>query len=201
MARLDWIFVTTAPDRAWLFPVIRAIPAAVVALAITFSADHSVFLGYLMLGGFAIVSGIIIGVLRPNPLFIAQGAILAIGGVVAFASTQAGLAVLLFLTTALFGVTGIIELVAGLRARGRAPGARDWVFVGGITALFAVVVLLIPADFSQAISIPDKVVPPLTASVILVGALGAYAAIVAVYLVIAGLSLKWAPRASTVSEA
>ena len=58
--------------------------------------------------------------------------------------------------------------------------------------LFAIAVLFIPVDYSQAITIPDKVVPNLTASTILVGALGAYAAIVAVYLVIAGLSLKWA---------
>ena len=198
--------MTTTADRTWLLPVLRAIPAAVVALAITFSADHSVLLGYLALGGFATISGIVITVTArpaayPQVLFILQGVLLTIGGVIAFASTKAGLPFLLFLTSALFGVTGIIELVAGLRARGRLAAARDWIFVGAASALFAVVVLLIPADFSQAITIPDKVVPNLTASVILVGALGAYCAIVAVYLVIAGLSLKWAPPASTVSEA
>ena len=57
--------------------------------------------------------------------------------------------------------------------------------------------LLVPADFVDVISIPGKDVPPLTASVMVVGLLGAYAAIAAVYLVIAGLSLKWAPQAST----
>jgi uncharacterized membrane protein HdeD (DUF308 family) len=198
--------VTTAPDRAWLFPVLRAIPAAAVALAITFSADHSASLGYLALGSFATLTGIVVVVatLRaaypPRP-FLLQGALLVVGGVTAFIAAPAGLPVLLFLTTALFGATGIIELVAGLRARGRLAAARDWIFVGAASALFAIAVLLIPADFTQAISVPGKVVPPLTASVILVGGLGAYAAIVAVYLVIAGLSLKWAPRASTVSEA
>ena len=174
-----------------------------VALVITFMSDHSAFLGYLALGVFSVATGvvIVIAALRgvyPRTSFLAQGALLVIGGAAALVFNQASLAVLLFLTSALFGVTGVIELVTGLRARGRAAAARDWVFVGALSAVFAVAVLLIPVDFVQAITIPDKVVPPLTASVILVGLLGAYAAIAAVYLVIAGLSLKWAPRTSTV---
>jgi uncharacterized membrane protein HdeD (DUF308 family) len=186
--------------------VLRAIPAAAVALAITFSANHSAALGFLALGSFGALTGVVVvaAALRsvyPRGAFLLQGSLLIIGGVIAFIAAPAGLPVLLFLTSALFGATGIIELVTGLRARGRAAAARDWIFVGAASALFAIAVLLIPADYSQAISIPDKVIPPLTASVILVGMLGAYAAIVAVYLVIAGLSLKWAPRASTVSEA
>lgn len=177
-----------------------------VALVITFLADHSAVLGFLALGSFGVASGAVIavGALRgayPLRPFLLQGLLLGIGGVVAFLGTQAGLPFLLFLTSALIGVTGIVELVTGLRARSRVAAARDWVFVGAVSALFALAVLLIPADFVQAITIPDKVVPPLTASVILVGAIGAYAAIVAVYLVIAGLSLKWAPPASSaVSE-
>ena len=197
---------TSTTDRSWTFTILRALPAAAVALVITFMSDHSALLGYLALAVFAVVTGVVIGVaalrgIYPRTSFLAQGALLAIGGVLALAFSQAGLPFLLFLVSALFGVTGIIELVAGLRARGRAAAARDWVFVGALSALFAIAVLLIPVDFVQTITIPDKVVPPLTASVILVGLLGAYAAIVAVYLVIAGLSLKWAPRTSTaVSE-
>ena len=199
--------MTTAPQRTWLFPVLRAIPAAVAALVITFSADHSAALGHLALGSFAVASGMIVVAAAlwgsaPRGPFLALGALLLVGGVAAFVSAQAGLPFLLFLTSAIFGATGILELVAGLRARGRAAAARDWIFVGAASALFAIAALLIPADYSQVITIPDKVVPALTASVILVGALGAYCAIVAVYLVIAGLSLKWAPPASTtVSEA
>ena len=192
-------------DRAWLFPVLRAIPAAVVALVITFSADHSAILGFLALGSFALATGATVavaalrGAYARGP-FLLQGSLLAIGGVFALASARDELPALLALTSVIIGASGIIELVSGLRARGRLAAARDWVFVGAISALFAVLVLLIPADFSHAISIPGKVVPSLTASVILVGALGAYAAIVAVYLVIAGLSLKWAPSASTTAS-
>ena len=169
-------------------------------------ADHSATLGFLALGGFALGTGVIvlIAALRgayPRGPFLLQALLLLIGGVFALVSTREEVPALIALASVIVGASGIIELVTGLRSRGRLAAARDWVFVGAISALFAVIVLLVPADFSQAITIPDKVVPPLTASVILVGSLGAYAAIVAVYLVIAGLSLKWAPQASTVSEA
>jgi len=186
--------------------VLRALPAAVVALVITFSADHSAYLGLIALGSLAVFSGVILvaGAVRgayPRAAFGIQGALLIAGGVVALVFNDAGLPFLLVLTSALLGVTGIIELVTGLRNRGQLAGARDWIFIGGFSTLFAAVVLLVPVDFVDVISIPDKVVPPLTASVMIVGLLGAYAAIVAVYLVIAGLSLKWAPQASaTVTE-
>jgi uncharacterized membrane protein HdeD (DUF308 family) len=195
-------------DRSWSLTVLRALPAAVVALVITFSADHSAFLGLLALGGFAVVTGalLVAGALRgayPRGSFLLQGAILVVGGIVALALNGAGLVTLLVLTSTLLGVTGIIELVAGLRARGHLAHARDFIFVGGFSALFAAAVLLVPVDFVDVITIPGKEVPPLTASIMVVGLFGAYAAIVAVYLVIAGLSLKWAPQASapSVSEA
>jgi uncharacterized membrane protein HdeD (DUF308 family) len=195
-------------DRSWSLTLLRALPAAVVALVITFSADHSAYLGLIVLGSFAVFSGVIIiaGAVRgayPRASFGVQGSLLILGGTVALVFNDAGLPLLLVLTSVLLGATGIIELVAGLRARGRLAGARDWVFVGGITALAAVAVLLVPADFVDVISVPGKDVPPLTASIMVVGLFGAYAAIVAVYLVIAGLSLKWAPQASapSVSEA
>ena len=119
-------------------------------------------------------------------------ALLAAGGVAALVFFTQPVAVLLFLVGTLLGVTGALELVGGIVLR-RSAEARDRIFVGGVTALTAIAVLLIPADYNQVISIPDKVVPPLTASVIVVGLFGAYCAIVAVYLVIAGLSAKWAP--------
>ncbi len=188
--------------------MLRAVPAAVVALVITFSADHSPYLGLISLGAFAVFTGVVIiaAAVRgayPRASFGVQGALLVLGGAVALVFNDAGLPLLLVLTSLLLGATGIIELVAGLRARGHLAGARDWVFVGGLSAVAAIAVLLVPADFVDVITIPGKDVPPLTASIMVVGMLGAYAAIVAVYLVIAGLSLKWAPQASTsvVSEA
>ena len=188
--------------------MLRAVPAAVVALVITFSADHSAYLGLITFGSFAVFTGVILvaGAVRgayPRAAFAVQGALLIVGGAAALVFNDAGLVFLLVLTSVLLCVTGVIELVTGLRARGRLAGARDWVFVGGLSALTAIAVLLVPADFVDVITIPGKDVPPLTASIMVVGLFGAYAAVVAVYLVIAGLSLKWAPQASTpsVSEA
>lgn len=189
--------VGTLGDRYWILLIARAIPAAVLALVITFSQDHSASLGHVTLGAFAIVSGAVLLVGSrmlggiPRTVFLVQGVVTVVGGIVALATIDAGLPVLLFLVSALFAITGVLELVTGLRARRAVAVARDWIVVGGLGMLFAVAVLFIPVDYSQAITIPDKVVPNLTASTILVGALGAYAALVAVYLVIAGLSLKW----------
>ena len=72
-------------------------------------------------------------------------------------------------------VTGIVELFAGLRARGRTSAARDWIAVGGFTAVLAIVFLVFPLDAVTA-----------------VGLLGGYFVIVGVYLTIGGFSLKWA---------
>ena len=184
-------------SRPWGVSILRAVPSAVVALVITFSADHSTTLGFVGVGAWALATAIVLayGAMRrllPRSVFVAHAALLAAGGVVALVFSTQPVAVLLFLVGTLLGVTGALELVGGIVLR-RSAEARDRIFVGGVTALTAIAVLLIPADYNQVISIPDKVVPPLTASVIVVGLFGAYCAIVAVYLVIAGLSAKWAP--------
>lgn len=202
LPRLELTLVTTASNRAWVLVVLRAVAAAAVALLITFSADHSTRLGFTALGSLALVTGVILALGARAGAFarlpsLLQGALLVVGGIAAVVLSGATVQALIVLSSALIGVTGIIELVAGVRARGSLPAARDWIFIGALSAVFAVAVLFVPADFVQAITIPDKDVPPLTASVVVVGLLGAYAAIVAVYLVIAGLSLKWAPQAST----
>ena len=53
--------------------------------------------------------------------------------------------------------------------------ARDWIAVGALTALLAIVFLLLPPDAVTA-----------------VGLLCGYLVIVGVYLIIGGFSLKWA---------
>jgi len=184
-------------SRPWGVSILRAVPSAVVALVITFSADHSTTLGFVGVGAWALATAIVLayGAMRgllPRSVFVAHAALLAAGGVAALVFSTQPVAVLLFLVGTLLGVTGALELVGGIVLR-RSAEARDRILIGGVTALTAIAVLLIPADYNQVISIPDKVVPPLTASVIVVGLFGAYCAIVAVYLVIAGLSAKWAP--------
>ena len=193
----------------WYVPLARAVPALALAVVVTFTADHSAPLGLLTFGIYAVVSGAVLvasalrlgakGVVRS--VTFAQGILSVLAGVVALGVPGAGLPFFVFLLTAFAAITGFLELYLGLRSRGRSGSSRDWVFVGGLTALLAIVVLLVPPGFSQSFTGPDEVQRVLTASVIVVGALGAYWAILGVYLVIAGLSLRWAAAPAQVESA
>ena len=186
-------------DRYWAYLVARAVPVAAIAVFITFSADHSVGVGWLSLVVLCSLAGVVVLVGsarmtsgRPRLPLLLQGGVLVVGAVLAAVLLSASLGALTAVLAGVFVASGALELVAGLRSRGLSPVARDWIFLGALSVAFGIAVVLIPVDYSQVITVPGKDVPNLTASVVVVGALGAYAAIAAVYLVIAGLSLKWA---------
>jgi uncharacterized membrane protein HdeD (DUF308 family) len=189
---------------SWIAPLLRAVPAIALAVVVTFSADHSATLGLATFGAFAAFSGAVIVVfaLRQDAgiaraLSLVQGGLGVVVGVAALAVTGGGLSYLVFLVSAWAVVTGFIEVYLGVRAR-RSPAAdakaisRDLTFAGGLTVVLAIIVLVVPPDFSQPFTGPDGVARELTASVIIVGLLGAYWAVLGVFLVIAALSLKWA---------
>jgi hypothetical protein len=187
----------------WYTPASRAVIAGAAALAVTFSADHSASLGFLSLGLFGVVSGSIITItaLRATnrtvdvAVMLAQGAITVITGIVSLVLINGGLPFFILLVTSFAVITGALELYLGFRMRRHGVGhARDAVFVGAVTLGMAIAVLLVPPGFTQTISASDGVERQLTASVIVVGLAGAYWAILAVYLLIAGLSLKWSPE-------
>lgn len=193
----------------WYVPLARAVPAVVLAAVITFSSDHSAALGLLTFGIYAVVAGAVLtasalrlgskGVVRS--VTFAQGILSVLAGVVSLAIPGAGLPFFVFLLTAFAAITGFLELYLGLRSRGRSGSSRDWVFVGAVTALLAIAVLLVPPGYSQTITGPQGFVGELNSSIIVVGILGAYWAIVGVYLVIAGLSLRWARTPAAVKSA
>lgn len=192
----------------WYVPVARAVPALVLAVVITFSPDHSAPLGLITFGIFGVVAGAVLtaaalrapkGVVRTSTL--AQGIVTVLAGVAALAVPAGGLPYFVFVLTSFAAISGFIELYLGLRSSGRRRASRDWIFAGSLTALLALAVLLVPPGFSQAFTGPDGVARELTASIVIVGLLGAYWAILGVYLVIAGLSLKWTPAVHAVSEA
>lgn len=187
----------------WYAVLARAIPAIVLAIVVTFSADHSASLGLTTFGLFAAATGAVItvfalrsatGVVRTLQLI--QGLVTLVAGIAALAMITAGLPFFVLLLTAFAVVTGFLELYLGLRGRRTERAARDWIFVGALTVILAVIVLLVPPGFTQSFVGPDGVARQLTASVIVVGTLGAYWAIAGIYLVIAALSLKWAPDAA-----
>jgi uncharacterized membrane protein HdeD (DUF308 family) len=191
------------PPRLWLATLGRAIVALIVAGVITFSPDHSAGLGFAMFGAFVLATAIVVFVgaiwsfpAGANRSFLASQAIVsAVAGIVALALPGGGLPFLIFILSAWAAISGFLELYVGLRNR-RSALTRDWIFAGATTALFAIAVLIVPPDLNQPLGGVEAVEGTLTASVVVVGALGAYAALLGVYLVIAALSMKWTRDAS-----
>lgn len=178
----------TAPERAgsWLVPVVRGTLALVPAAVITFSQDHSPALGLSVFGVWAIVTGVLVGALSIRLVADrtarwaagANGILTAAAGLIALGlrdTAPNGVGAFTFTVAVWAAVTGILELLAGLRLRGRTPAARDWIAAGALTALLALVFVLLPLD-------------PVTA----VGLLGAYLVVLGVLLLIGGFSQKWA---------
>ncbi|MFF2495573.1 HdeD family acid-resistance protein [Agromyces sp. NPDC058064] len=173
-----------SPERPqyWVVPVVRGLLAVVPAVVITFSPNHSPELGLLVFGIWAVLSGLVVGALSLRllvgrgirSLFAINAVVTVVAGLLAL-SVPGGLPFLLYLVSVWAAVTGFVELYAGLRSRGRTAAARDWIAVGAFTAILAVVFLLLPPDAVTA-----------------VGLLGGYLVILGVFLVIGGLSLKWA---------
>ncbi len=199
-----------AAQRAayWPMPIARAVPAAALAIVITFSADHSAQFGLTAFGVYGVAAGLVLGVVawlrladaRVRPYFLTQAAVTLIAGIVALSvragHTSASEVRFLFLLLTIFAaVTGFLELYSGMRSRRRFVASGDWIAVGALTVLAALAFLLIPPDYRQNYSGPDHVKRVLDASVVAVGALGAWAAITTVFLVIAGLSAKWGTQA------
>lgn len=185
----------------WYVPIARAVPALVLAGVVTFTPDHSAPLGYLTFGLFGVLSGAVLvaGALRSaagRALQLAHGAVSIVLGAVALAVQGGGLPFLILLVTGWAAITGFLELYLGLRDRRAGRPARDRIFVGALTALLALGVLLVPPNLAQPLGGLEGIEGVLTAAVVVVGALGAYWAVLGVYLVIAGLSLKWTPEAA-----
>ena len=169
--------------RYWPVPILRALPALAVGLAITFVADQSPRVGLVALGLFAVASALILGIatLRivteriTRTVFLIHSIVSLVIGVLALALPGGTVGTLLFFLSTLAAITGFLELYAGLRNRPSAV-SRDWITVGAFTAIAALVFLIIPSD-----------------TVLAVGMFGAFGILLGVYLVIAGLSLRWGP--------
>ncbi len=190
-----------ADQRAayWPFALGRAIPLAAVAVWITFTSNHGPTFGLLAFGVFGIVAGLVLGILAwfrlagtgARSFFVAQAGVTALLGILALVLRTSGVAFEFFLFTAFGVITGFLELYCGVRARRRFVASRDWLTIGGLTVIVGLAFLLVPPGFSQSFKDPDGVTRVLDSSVIIVGLLGLYAAISAVFLIIAALSAKW----------
>ena len=202
----------TAEDAAyWYAPLARAVPAAALTLVITFAGGfYTPEYGLASFGGYTVVVGLLglflsLRAVRPGVLrtvFLVQATVSVAAGVAALVGVHGGLPVLL-VVVALWGVVaGFLELYAGIRSRRARAVGRDWIFIGALTVVLAVVCLVIPPGYVQHYNAPDDGgARVLNASVMVVGALGVYGAIAAVYLAIAGFSLRFAGRQARVAGA
>lgn len=188
----------------------RALFAAVAAVMITFSVDHSAGVGLSVFSGFAIANGLVFA-LAAWLVFpaghrwhaIVLSLLSFVGGMIAgmpplrtddiFFGTVIGWALL----------TGIVEIVVGLRGRrGGDPIAKDALVVGILGVLLAVLLFVIPAGYTQEYSVDGAGTFQLTGIILGVGFFGGYAALVAVFLGIAGFtpSSAAAQAPATVTE-
>lgn len=183
----------------------RAAFAALAAVMITFSPDHSAVVGMAVFSGWAIATAIVFflsiwlvypaGRRWPSVLL---GVVTVLAGMVGGVSTWRTTTVFFAVVIVWALLTGIVETVAGVRARRAAIGAdephargeaRDALTVGIVTLILGLGLLFVPTQYALSYHIEDAGRSfTLTGIVIGVGIFGAYAAIVAVYLGIAGLS-------------
>ena len=196
----------------------RAAFAAIAAVMITFSPDHSAAVVAAVFSGFAIATGMVLllAVWLVYPAGRRWQAV-AIGGITLVAGMAGGLAPLRtvggFFTVVIVWalLSGAVELIAGsLGLRGRTsrreivPGvadaraavpvaprseSRDAVVIGAVTMILGVVLLFVQPDYALDYTVEEAGQTfTLTGTIIGVGIFGGYAAIVAVYLGIAGFS-------------
>ena len=178
----------------------RAVFAAVAALMITFSPDHSAEVGLAAFGGFGIATGLVlilaawlVGEKGARGSWILLAAPYIVVGMTA-SLPQLRSNTLFFVLVMVFAVVaGLIELLQGIRLRDRLGAlSRDAIFVGALTIILGLALLLVPAGYALDYAIEDKsgevMAFTLTGITIGVGIFGGYAAIVAVYLGIAGFT-------------
>jgi len=190
-----------APDN-WLAPLARALPALVLGLLVTFSQDHSALLGLIAFGVFAVVTAAVLiasavradAALRGSVLL--QGIFTAIAGAAALVLPGGGVGYLVYVVSGWAIVAGAIETVNGIRFRKVRAAGRDWLLTGVLTLLLGLAYLLVPQGLAESYGFEEKgqeVSGVITADIVLVGILGAWAVIVGVQLAIAAITLR-SPR-------
>ena len=170
-----------SPDRYWILALVRAVVALLAGGFITFDPEHSARVGLIVFGSYALAEGVIVGVgglllkdAVTKWLFVAQGILGVVVGIAALVLNGAGLGVLLYGVSVWALLTGFAELYCGIRNRGRSEPSRDWMVIGVLTVVLALVYLVIPPD-----------------ALLAVGLFGAYAVIVGVYVGIGAFTLKF----------
>jgi MFS family permease len=193
----------------------RAAFAALAAVMVTFSPDHSAAIGLSIFSGFAFASGLVL--LAAAWLVYPAGRrwpSIVLGVIFVVAGTAGGIAQLRSITMYFVIViawalaSGLIETIAGARGLRESrrlqrtdaarSESRDALTIGILTLVFGLALLLVPTQYALQYTIEEADATfTLTGIIIGVGVFGGYAAIVAVYLAIAGFSPRKATPATT----
>lgn len=180
----------------------RALFAAIAAVMITFSIDHSAGVGVAVFSGFAVATALVTFlavwlVFRAGERWpsVILGIIMLVAGMVSSLPALRTTDGFFTLLTIWAVIAGAVELTLGLVGRRRdTPAAREAVFVGILTLVLAVALVIIDRSYSLEYYIEEAQRSfELTGITIGVGVFGVYAAIVAVYLGIAAFSPRPAP--------
>ena len=176
----------------------RALFAALAAVMVTFSSDHSAAVGGSVFSGFALSTALVFGLAawlvfprgqRATPVLLAV--ITGVAGLAASITVWRSTTFFFVLIISWALLSGIVELLGAVRDRraGRSASlARDGMTVGILTLVLALAFLFTPMQYSWDYAIEGAGSFTLTGITIAVGIFGGYAAIVAVYLAIAGFS-------------
>jgi len=201
----------SAPARTFTVrhvQLLRALFAAASALMITFSPDHSAAVGFSVFGGFVAATGLllIVGAWVAAPAG-NRGPFIMLAVIDLLAAIASGIPpwrteVAFFVVVIVWAAaSGLVELIAGLRGRRTDPTAKDAITVGSLGLLLAVVLVFIPADYSLQYSVDGAGALTLSGIILAVGMFGGYAAIVAVFLAIAGFTPRRSAPAHDASAA
>jgi uncharacterized membrane protein HdeD (DUF308 family) len=160
--------------------ILRAIPTLIAAVIITFTRNHAAVVGLTVFVGFAfLLASTLMFTIMSVPLeglnrtlIGIQSIVTVVAAAVAAATLTGGLPVFLLVLSIWAGISAVLELYAGYRESNRTV-AKEWLTIGGFTAILAIIEAVVPMNDVYA-----------------VGIFGAYLAIVGVYQVIAGISLR-----------
>ncbi len=200
----------------WPVPAALAIAPLVLGILVSFSADHSAGYGLLVVAIVGACTAIAAGV---SIVFLPGGAqrigaivklvVAVLGGgyavVLAYGvaiapqygeplSLPGQVAELQWLAAGLLVLLGATDLLVGLAVRRADRFGRDWITLGALEILAAIVLAVVPSGYDYHYEVTDtKGLPPvqleLDAAVIVVGLLGAALAVIGVYLAISAVSL------------
>lgn len=184
----------------------RAAFAAIAAIMVTFSADHSAEVGLAVFSGWAIATALIhllsAWLVYPRgrrALPVVLGALTIVAGMIAGIPPLRTVTVFFVIVIAWALVTGAIELGAGVAARRKGDeNARDAILIGAFGVALGLGLLLVNPAYSLDYFIDDADRWfTLSGITIGVGIFGVYVAVVAVFLAIAAFS----PRTPVTTEA